>query len=68
MLPLKDEDEETTKKEEAPPPPETVPPPQEEPPKPPPQEDVKTPRGLKASMKARLRKAKVKWKQYYTCP
>lgn len=58
VLPLKDEDEETTKKEEAPPPPETVPPPQEEPPKPPPQEDVKTPRGLKASMKARLRKAK----------
>ncbi|XP_048762965.2 coiled-coil and C2 domain-containing protein 2A-like isoform X2 [Ostrea edulis] len=62
VIPLKDEAEETAVKkeeEEVPPPTKPTTPPPEEPAKPPPQEEVKTPRGgLKASMKARLRKAK----------
>nr|XP_022316561.1 coiled-coil and C2 domain-containing protein 2A-like isoform X3 [Crassostrea virginica] len=58
VLPLKDEDETAKKEEAVPAPTEPTSTPTEEPPKPPPQEEVKTPRGFKASMRARLMKAK----------
>lgn len=59
VLPLKDEDETAKKEEAVPAPTEPTSTPTEEPPKPPPQEEVKTPRGFKAGMRARLMKAKV---------